>query len=103
MILVRLVEFLEDRQSKLLDASYDIPTLVVLYLFVDKPHNPIEKGVFFVLDIGDDVVNSLVFHFAVVEPNIEVGGQSELASQVAEHALEEAVDGFHSKIMVVVN
>ena len=46
-------------------------------------------------------IHSHVFHLIVVELDFQVGGEIEFACQVAQHALEERVDGLHPEVAVV--
>ena len=50
----------------------------------------------------DEFIHRQVFHLIVVELNLEVGGEVEFSGEVAQHALEEGVDGLHAEVAVVV-
>ena len=45
----------------------------------------------------------MLLHFLVVEHDLEVSRESELARQVAQHALEETVNGLDAEPVVVVD
>ena len=96
-----LVVVAEDVAPEGLDLRDDVPRLIVLNVLHDVFQNPLEDEVGGG-EVADELIDGEFLHLVVVESDAEVGGEVELARHVAEHTLEEGVDGFHPEVVVVV-
>ena len=50
----------------------------------------------------NELVDGLLFHLHIVESHTIVGAEFQLACQITKHLLEEGVDGFYTKVVIVV-
>ena len=101
LLAVLLVEVAEDGESELLDLSYDVPCAVVADVVHDVLHQPLQQQVGGRQRV-DELVDGYFLHLFVVQLHTQVGGEVQLACQVAHHTLEERVDGLHAEVAVVV-
>ena len=53
-------------------------------------------------EVADELVDGEFLYLHIVETYAEVGGEVKLARHVAQHTLEEGVDGLYTEIVVVV-
>ena len=102
VVALHLVGVFEDVLAEALHLLDDIPPLVVADVLKDVAHHPLQHGLLLVERL-DHRVDGHLLHLLVVELDAQVGGEVELAGQVAEHALEELVDGLDAERGVVVN
>ena len=96
-----LIEIAEDGLTEFLDRSDDVPRAVVTDGVHDVFQEPLQQQVGG-LQTLNKLVYSLFLHLHVVQTHAQVGRQVQLASQVAQHALEERVNRLHTEITVVV-
>ena len=96
-----LVIVAEDGVSEVLDLRDDVPGLVLGDVLHDVLEDPLEHDVSGA-EVGDELVDGKFLHLGVVESDAEVGGEVELAGHIAQHTLEEGVDGLDAEIVVVV-
>ena len=97
-----LVGVLEDVLAEELHLVEDVPTLVVVDGLEDVFHDPPQHDVAAAKGV-DHRIDGKGLHFLVSQLDAEVGGEVELAGEVAQYALEELVDGLHTEIGVVVD
>ena len=50
----------------------------------------------------DEPLDGLLFHLYIVQTDAQVCCQVQFAGQIAQHTLEERVDGFYAEVVVVV-
>ena len=96
-----LVVVAEDGASELLDLSDDVPRTVVVDVLDDVVHEPLQFGV----GGGETLyqhVDGHFLHLHIIKPDTQGGREVKFAGKVAQHALEEGVDGLYSEIAVVV-
>ena len=74
--------------------------MVVVDLLHDIAQQPLQHAVGMCQRV-DELVDSLLFHLCIVQTDTQVSCQVELTSQIAQHALEERVDGLYAEIVVV--
>ena len=98
----RLIVVAEDGLSESLDLSDDVPRLVVFDVLLDVADNPSEHLVVS-RQLFYHLVDGLLFHLVVVQPDAQVGSELQFAGEVAKDGLEEGVDGHHAKLTIVVH
>ena len=96
-----LVFILEDGASEALDLRDDVPRLIIADVVHDILQYPLQHHVRSA-QVCDELIDGHLFHLVVVEADAQVVGQVEFASHVAQHALEEGVDGLHAEVVVVI-
>ena len=102
LVSMRAIDVLENVLSELLDGSYDVPRVVVVDRFANVVEYPPEFQASRV-ECVDEVVDGLFLNLVVIKGNTQVGGEVEFACQIAQHTLEERIDGLHAEIAVVVD
>ena len=90
----------ENGASELLDLPDDVPRLVVADVLHDIFQNPLQHDVG-VGQIVYQTVNGLFLNLYIVQTDSQIGCEVELASQIAQHALEEGVNSLYAEIVVV--
>ena len=90
----------ENGASELLDLPDDVPRLVVADVLHDVLQNPLQHDVG-VGQIVYQTVNGLFLNLYIVQTDSQIGSEVKLASQVAQHALEEGVNSLYAEIVVV--
>ena len=96
-----LVVVAKDGLTELLNLADDVPRLVVADVLHDVLHNPLQHDVGSV-QVFYQLVDGQFLNLRVIQPDVQVGRQVQLAGQVAQHALEERVDGHDTEVVVVV-
>ncbi len=96
-----LVELAEDVLAERLYVADDVPVLVVVDVLLYITENPLQQFVLFAQFV-DHLVYGDALNLSVVKLDAQVGREVELACKVAQHALEERVDGLDAEVAVVV-
>ena len=96
-----LVIVAEDGLAKLLDLSDNVPRTVVGDVLHDVFENPLQHDVGR-LQVVQHLVDGHFLYLRVVQPDAQVCREVQFVSKIAEHALEEGVDGHHPEVVVVV-
>ena len=76
-----LIVFLEDGLAELLNMTYDVPRLILLYILLDVADEPFQDQVV-LLQLFNQDIYSLFLHLVIIEFHPKVCGEIQLTSQV---------------------
>ena len=96
-----LVFITENGLAKGLDLPDNIPRFIIRDIIHDIFQQPLEYDIRSV-EVFYQLVDGQLLHLCVIEPDAQIRSEVQFSCQVAQHALEEGVDGLYMEVVVVV-